>query len=345
MAHFTATLERSGFAAFLAAFPPHVANPVEWARHAGGLERELRLLAEFLLLGRPVRESDLPAEVRAVLPELDAHRVLARDGGDACLVGVALFRPLGVWLFAEPPGPFPPRYYFGADSLALAGHVTVRPGTTTLDLCAGPGFQGLLAARSARHVDMVEIDPASAQVARLNVLVNGMTDRVSVHCGDLWEPLGPDARHDQVIANIPFVPGSNGGPDGFEVGRAVLAGLPDRLTPTGTAHLTALLLRNGDELLMHDELTKWAAGAGCGVTVALVNHVAVDADSELVQSTAADLHEWDHDEAAARVAAIYADRGATAASLAFLTVHAGTAPAVRILDLGRDNPQPAIPWV
>jgi predicted RNA methylase len=343
--HFSAMLERSGFAAFLAAFAPHEANPAEWARHVGCLEGELRLLVEFLLLGRPVRESGLPAEVRAVLPDLDAHQVLVRDGSDACLVGVALFRPFGVWLFAEPPGPFPSRYYFGADSLALAGHATVRPGTTVVDLCSGPGFQGLLAARGARHVDLVEIDPASARVAQLNALVNDVTGRVGVHCGDLWGPLGPNAIYDHVIANIPFVPGSNGGSDGFEVGRAVLAGLPERLRPAGTAHLTALLLRDGDGLLMHDDLTTWAADAGCGVTVALVNHVAVDADSELVQSTAADLHEWDHDEAAARVAAIYADRGATAASLAFLTVHAGTSPAVRILDLGRDNPRPSTPWI
>lgn len=342
---FVTELEQSGFAAFLAAFPAYSVNPGEWARRASALDADLGRLVDLLLLGRPVAKAGLPAAVRAVLPELGGHGVLAEDDTAVCLLDVALFRPLGRWLFAEPPSPFRPRHYFGADSLALAGHAVRRPGQTVLDLCAGTGLQGLVAAFGARHVDMVEIDPLSAQVARLNVLMNGVADRVDVHCGDLYGPLAAMARFEHVVANIPFVPGADGGRDGFDVGRAILADLHRRLDPGGTAHLSAMLLRAGDEVLMRDELVAWATAAKCGVTVVLTNYVAVDADSDLVRSTAEDLDELDYDEAATQVAALYADQGATAASLAFLTVHAGTTPGVRLLDLGRDNPRPGTPWV
>nr|AGZ93764.1 N-methyltransferase [Streptomyces sp. XY332] len=147
MTRFVTALERSGLAEFLADFPGDSVDRLQWAAATRGLDGELRALAGFLLLGEPAAADRLPAALAQALPALVGSGVAVRRGDEVRLVDVSLFRSAGVWLFAEPPSPFPVRHYFGRDSVALARRTGCRAGDRVLDLCSGPGFQGLVAAQ------------------------------------------------------------------------------------------------------------------------------------------------------------------------------------------------------
>ena len=101
-------------------------------------------------------------------------------------------------------------YRVAIDPVFLAAAVPVRSGERVLELGAGVGAASLcLAARvPACRITGIEIDEELAGLARDNIARNGLADRVSIHHGDLREPL-PDllpASFHHVMANPPFLP-------------------------------------------------------------------------------------------------------------------------------------------
>ncbi|MFD9519111.1 hypothetical protein [Streptomyces sp. NPDC059979] len=341
-------LERLGLGEFLAGFDDDVPDRRRWAAGVEGLGGVLRTTAGFLLLGEPADLGALPAAVAAAVPELVACALAQEEGGRAQLADVALFRSQGLWLLAEPPSPFPVRHYFGADSVALARRGTYRPGDRVLDLCSGPGFQGLLAAQRGASATLVELLPEVSATARLNARLNGLAGRTEVRTGDLYASLDAGAGpYDRVIANVPFLPTVSpagreapheGGADGFSVGRRVLDGLPAHLAEGGSAFLTALLLESDGELLAAGELRARGAADGYGLTITLTDRMALDADSDLVQTVVSDHLDTDPqaDPAAlaAEVTGAFARRGASAARLAYLRADRGMAD-FRIIEPAR----------
>jgi hypothetical protein len=318
-------LARSGYREFLTAHSDDVPDPGRWARAARETSGPLRHLVGLFLLGEEHPLAALPPEVAAAVPLFVAHGAASVDGDRVHLIDVALFRPRGVWLLAEPPSFADTTHYFGADSVELAARVDATNAESCLDLCAGTGFQGLAAGSACRRTTMVELRAPVARLAELNVLLN---DRhAEVLCGDLYEALPPDSRYDLVVANVPFLPDPRGGPsgpDGFGLGRRVLDGLPTVLSANGTAHLTALFLQTGDTLTIEPELRDRATSYA--ITVEITDPLSLDADSDLVQSivwagdpppTAAEA-----EHLTTTLLATFARAEATVAHLAYLTVHA-----------------------
>ena len=93
-----------------------------------------------------------------------------------------------------------------------------------------------------------EISPGALALARENAAALGAP--VDFLEGDLFAPLPPDLRFDLVVSNPPYVPAGeieglsrevrrepriarDGGPDGLDVVRRVVAGAPARLRPGG----------------------------------------------------------------------------------------------------------------
>jgi ribosomal protein L3 glutamine methyltransferase len=76
-----------------------------------------------------------------------------------------------------------------------------------VDVGTGSGCIAIaLAAQFANlQVDAVDVSPAALAVARRNVAMYGLTDRVGVRESDLLEALS-DHRYDLVLANPPYVP-------------------------------------------------------------------------------------------------------------------------------------------
>lgn len=145
------------------------------------------------------------------------------------------------------PGTFVPRRrseFLVENAVALAA-----PGDVVVDLCCGTG--ALAAAVQASvpglQVCAVDLDPAAVECARRN-LPGGQ-----VYQGDLYAPLPAElhGRVDLLLANAPYVPTDaialmpaeardyehhvalDGGADGLEVQRRLIAAAPSWLAPRG----------------------------------------------------------------------------------------------------------------
>ena len=121
--------------------------------------------------------------------------VLERVNGRPCLVLPQVFNP---GLFAS--------------GRLLAQEVERRtdllsPGARVLDLGTGSGICAIAAARKARSVLAVDINPQAVRCARINILLNQVERHVEVRCGDLFAPLGPEERFDVVLFNPPYYRG------------------------------------------------------------------------------------------------------------------------------------------
>jgi HemK-related putative methylase len=108
-----------------------------------------------------------------------------------------------------------------------------------LDLGTGSGVCALAAARHARRVVAVDINPAAIRCAAVNALLNKLDTRIELRHGDLFAPLAGE-QFDVVLFNPPFLLGppkdardaawrSNDLPQRFA------AELADHLKPGGAA--------------------------------------------------------------------------------------------------------------
>ena len=120
-----------------------------------------------------------------------------------------------------------------------------------LDLCTGSGCLAVLASRrfpNAR-IDAVDISAGALEVAARNVAGYGLEDRVRLHRGDLFKPLGKK-RYDLIISNPPYVDARemaelprecraepklafDGGADGLDLVRRILKEAGRHLSPRG----------------------------------------------------------------------------------------------------------------
>jgi ribosomal protein L3 glutamine methyltransferase len=120
-----------------------------------------------------------------------------------------------------------------------------------LDLCTGSGCLAILASRNFPNaaIDAVDISKDALEVAAHNVRDYGLEDRLTLHRGDLFKPLG-DQRYDLIITNPPYVDADgmaalphecraepklafDGGPDGLDIIRRILDQAKQHLTPQG----------------------------------------------------------------------------------------------------------------
>jgi HemK-related putative methylase len=76
-----------------------------------------------------------------------------------------------------------------------------------LDMGTGSGVCALFAARHARRVVAVDINPAAARCAALNALLNQLEGKIEVRGGDLFAPVSAE-RFDLILFNPPFVRGA-----------------------------------------------------------------------------------------------------------------------------------------
>lgn len=139
--------------------------------------------------------------------------------------------------------------HFDGGDTSLIGDPTEV--TRVLDLCTGSGCIAILAARAFPHamIDAVDLSKDALAVAARNVADHRLGDRIALHRGDLFAPL-EGARYDLIITNPPYVDAEgmsnlpaecraeppmafDGGDDGLDIIRRILAGAADHLTPDG----------------------------------------------------------------------------------------------------------------
>jgi ribosomal protein L3 glutamine methyltransferase len=148
-----------------------------------------------------------------------------------------------------------PRSYLGEilDSELFAGEDASLVGDPlaverVLDLCTGSGCLAVLAARQFPNavIDAVDVSADALAVATRNVTAHGLNERITLHEGDLFGPIG-DARYDLIVSNPPYVDARgmavlplecrhepalalDGGPDGIAVVRRIIDNAARHLT-------------------------------------------------------------------------------------------------------------------
>ena len=206
----------------------------------------------LLVFGEAVRSDELSWMPPRALAALVDAGVAMREGPSVRLNGFRLVAHYGVLLFAHQPLRSA-MFYHGDDSFGLGAAVAGQRGRV-LDLCAGVGAQGLLAAATATEVVAVEIEPAAEPVFWLNHAMN-YRDRnaVEFHCGDFIESV-QGRRFDVIVCNPPLLPCppelalpklADGGADGLAFVRRLVTALPGVLDTGGFATCIGTIL--GDE--------------------------------------------------------------------------------------------------
>jgi SAM-dependent methyltransferase len=131
----------------------------------------------------------------------------------------------------------------------VAEGLRVEPGDTVIDIGCGSGVLAIVAALlGAGRVYGTEVNEEAVGYARRNAEALGVADRVEIHHGSLFEPLG-DLKADVVIGDVAGIPdaiavetgwypgGYSGGPTGAEVPVAMLQATRGHLLPGGRLYL------------------------------------------------------------------------------------------------------------
>jgi hypothetical protein len=224
---------------------------------SGSAERELADLAAMFVLGQPLAWSRLvellggtgaaalrdAAAIRPVPSSAAAEfweplLSLTPVSGGLVVVATDFFSTSGL---LSRLGAFQPVMYVGPDSAALAAAAPrSRPAAALLDLCAGCGVQGVLAAVTyAATVVCVDANPRAVRFARFNFALNGLPPlprgdergelelggggarrgAAAVVLGDVCDLDGIGApalaairgRADVILANPPYIPSAGAG--------------------------------------------------------------------------------------------------------------------------------------
>ena len=131
----------------------------------------------------------------------------------------------------------------------LADEVEITPGCDVLDLGCGTGPLSLYAAlEGAGHVWAIDIMPSAIEYCKENVARAGLEDKITVLCGDLFEPVG-NRKFDVIINDVsgiaevaarlsPWYPDviPTGGEDGTEVVNRMMEQSVNHLKPGGTLY-------------------------------------------------------------------------------------------------------------
>lgn len=143
-------------------------------------------------------------------------------------------------------------YRAGLDAALLAAACDVKAGEHVLDAGCGAGAVMLQAAFRAPDATFlgVERDPAAIELARTNIELNGLQDRVSVDAGEVSARPGPYAgTFDRALANPPFFddPSTLRGPSPAKRG----AWLADDGLSAWIEFLTKVVREGGSVVLIH----------------------------------------------------------------------------------------------
>ena len=103
----------------------------------------------------------------------------------------------------------PGKFCFGIDAVLLSAFAEVRKKETVIDLCTGTGILPLLlsAKTPAEHIDALELQPESADMAARSIQWNQLEERINIYEGDVCtasSQLGRGKYH-VVTVNPPYM--------------------------------------------------------------------------------------------------------------------------------------------
>jgi release factor glutamine methyltransferase len=99
-----------------------------------------------------------------------------------------------------------PKLFRTGEFLAEVIESQIPHGASVLDMGTGAGIGAIVAGARAARVIGVDVNPMAVRCARINVLLNGLENRVEIRQGDLFEPVRGES-FDVVLFNPPYLPG------------------------------------------------------------------------------------------------------------------------------------------
>lgn len=291
-------LGRTGYLPFYLYFGDGNLRLKDWQTAAERLEDPLKSLVQLFLLQKAVpRDSIEPVITPEVVSELKAAGILSNGAADLRSEAFTLLSFRSNVYFAQVHDD--PYAYFGDDSVALGMYQTPVPDGDILDLCSGPGIQSLIAARSARHVTGVEINPKAWNIARINQKMNPVGDKVDFVNMNLKDFARVNTRkYDRILFNPPLVPipddmhypfVGHGGGDGLSVTDEILELYKGALKPAGRFEFIGMTVGRKSGSLENDPLMELARRHRMDGTIHVLSRHKIKEDSALVTSCAISL--------------------------------------------------------
>lgn len=252
-------LHLDGFIAFLTSLDFHTYPQEHISHFLEHLNDPLKADLELFCLGKDVEQSRLNPQLKKFLKTLEPSGLIRQENNNSfTMYPYSIYVVDGLIYVADIPNAMM-NVYFGLDSLALSRrcHVEYLPGTKFLDLCGGPGVQGLLAAKAGAYVESVEINPIASNVSLLNATLNNLKQRYSIHEMSLhsFSSQLQHTKYQRIVANPPLVPipdeftynrPGHGGVDGLQVTKSILEFAPKLIADHGTCTLIGMCGGNED---------------------------------------------------------------------------------------------------
>jgi len=147
------------------------------------------------------------------------------------------------------------------DTFLLAENLEVSEEDVVLDVGTGCGMLGILAAKKAREVIAVDINPHAVRCARENAKLNSVLQKMCFLQCDLFGSLRPNKMFTLIIFNAPYLPSKPeeqrawielswaGGPDGREIIDRFIRQVPRYLAENGRVLLVQSSLADIDKTL------------------------------------------------------------------------------------------------
>lgn len=214
----------------------------------------IRLFLDGALVAGDIVEQHLGTTGERLLSSLGLIATREDPPGARCAT-VLLYPTQGLWLISDLPTaaagatkPLPTDAVYPAitdNSRDYIAAIPATPSARCLEMCGGTGIAALLAARLGGHAWTADITERATRFAEFNALLNHLPNLTAVQ-GDLYEPVR-GLTFDRILAHPPYVALAerkmiyrDGGPDGEQFTRAILAGLPDVLEPGGRFYMTCI---------------------------------------------------------------------------------------------------------
>jgi len=146
------------------------------------------------------------------------------------------------------------------DTFLIAENLEVHVGEEVLDVGTGCGILSVLSAQKAATVVALDINPNAVKCTKFNANINGVSDKVEVIRGSLFEPLRRGDLFDVIIFNAPYLPTEekpnswinyawDGGNKGRETIDQFLAHAADHLKPEGRMFIVQSTLSDVEQTL------------------------------------------------------------------------------------------------
>lgn len=177
--------------------------------------------------------------------------------GERCVASVSLYPTAGVYVASDRhtrielvATALPADVVYSALTPETRRFVELMPRTPCgdyLELCSGTGIAALIAAREfAGRALAVDITARARRFAAFNAALNGIANLTALE-GDLYEPVAGQT-FDLITAHPPYVPSfdtamvfRDGGADGEQITRKILAGLSEHLRPGGQFYCDCMM--------------------------------------------------------------------------------------------------------